>query len=98
MEGSSGTRRSRRQEDEERKKDQAERRRKLLDDVPLSLKRKHEIDEGQGEMKMPRTMFQQLEVMVSDQDLKGKLKRKIAKAEEGKKLHNQWIPREEEEK
>ena len=67
-------------EDERRIQEQKERRKRLLDDVPMSLKRK-KIEEGGEEpsMKLPRTMFQQLQVMVSDQEFTGRLKQRILK-------------------
>ena len=83
-------------EDEKRIQEQKERRKKLLDDVPMSLKRK-KAEEGEEEpsMKLPRTMFQQLQVMVSDQDLTGRLKQRIMKKGDEKQLKNQWLPRNE---
>ena len=84
------------QEDEERKRQQEERRKKLLDDVPMSLKRKSEPkEEEEPRPKLPRTMFQQLEVMVADQEIQGALRQKILKKGEGQRLLNQWLPKEE---
>ena len=83
------------EEDEKRKKEQAERRRKLLDDVPVSLKRKQTEEEEQDRLKMPRTMFQQLEVMVSDHELQGKIRRKVLRHEEQRRRMNQWLQKDE---
>ncbi|CAK9094352.1 Transposon Ty1-PL Gag-Pol polyprotein, partial [Durusdinium trenchii] len=80
-------------EDERRLKTLEEKRKKLLDDVPLCLKRKAEEDDEQ-KAKIPRTMFQQLQVMVSDQEFKGLLRQKILKKGEERKRHSQWLPKE----
>lgn len=80
-------------EDDERKKEQVQKRRSLLDDVPICIKRKEpgENDE-EPKMKVPRTLFQQLEVMVSDQMMTGKLRKKVMKEEEQGRA-NQWLKR-----
>lgn len=56
--------------------------------------KKEAPDVEERQLKLPKTIFQQLEVMVSDQDKKGRLREKILRPEE-QEVRNQWISREE---
>lgn len=63
---------------EEHAKEDERRLKGSLDDVPASLKRQFKKDEG-GEAKVRKQFFQQLEVMVADQQMKGSLRKKPKK-------------------
>lgn len=73
-------------EDEERVKEIEGRRRKGKSPEGPTIER---------ELKAPRNLFQQMEVMVSEHEMTGRLKKKAVPSNDLKAAQNQWLPRSE---